>query len=315
MLVNENENENEIAKSIEIGAAATESESGYVPVAAAAASTTTKSTDLSLPSRLSPSRMSDFKKCPKSFHFKSVLRIPTETTIAQLKGTLVHLVLERLFDLPRDSRTPAAAIALIPVCLSELNDNTSYTKIIQDNFSLLSSESQELITKYFAMENPTNFDPTARELWVHGKVEEMPIVGVIDRLDTVHNSDGSITSFISDYKTGKLPAPRYRAEAFFAMKVYALLQNQANKPVNRLRLIYIKEAERKAVLRLEITPAILKDTLDEVSQLVTSIKTAHANNSWPAIVNPLCNWCDFKPICPAHTTKDNQQISLRVSPW
>ncbi len=58
---------------------------------------------------LSPSRASDFKQCPLLYRFRAVDKLAAPPSAAAARGTLVHAVLERLFDLPADERTPAAA--------------------------------------------------------------------------------------------------------------------------------------------------------------------------------------------------------------
>jgi putative RecB family exonuclease len=62
---------------------------------------------------LSPSRAADFKTCPLLFRFRTIDRLPEQPTPDQVRGTLVHAVLERLFDLPPAERTRAAAEALV----------------------------------------------------------------------------------------------------------------------------------------------------------------------------------------------------------
>ena len=62
---------------------------------------------------LSPSRAADFKQCPLLYRFRVIDRLPSPTSAAAARGTLVHAVLERLFDLPAHERTPAAAAALV----------------------------------------------------------------------------------------------------------------------------------------------------------------------------------------------------------
>jgi putative RecB family exonuclease len=57
---------------------------------------------------LSPSRAADFKTCPLLFRFRTIDKLPEQPTADQARGTLVHAVLEALFDLPAPDRTPAA---------------------------------------------------------------------------------------------------------------------------------------------------------------------------------------------------------------
>src|SRR5881392_3364958 len=65
------------------------------------------------PPSLSPSRAADFKTCPLLYRFRCVDRIPQRPTADQVRGTVVHAVLDRLFDLPAAQRTFEAAAALV----------------------------------------------------------------------------------------------------------------------------------------------------------------------------------------------------------
>jgi putative RecB family exonuclease len=69
---------------------------------------------------LSPSRAADFKTCPLLFRFRTIDKLPEQATADQARGTLVHAVLESLFDLPAGERTPAAAAALVTPSWSRL---------------------------------------------------------------------------------------------------------------------------------------------------------------------------------------------------
>src|SRR5262244_143201 len=49
---------------------------------------------------LSPSRAADFMVCPLLYRFRVIDRIPELPSPVAARGTVVHAVLERLFDLP-----------------------------------------------------------------------------------------------------------------------------------------------------------------------------------------------------------------------
>src|SRR3954468_18446031 len=69
---------------------------------------------------LSPSRAADFKTCPLLYRFRTIDRLPERKSSAAVRGTLVHAVLEKLYDLPPAERSPEAARALIPAAWEEL---------------------------------------------------------------------------------------------------------------------------------------------------------------------------------------------------
>src|SRR5256885_14397975 len=62
---------------------------------------------------LSPSRAADFKTCPLLYRFRTIDRLPEQPSFDQARGTLVHAVLERLFDLPAAERTIDRAGGLV----------------------------------------------------------------------------------------------------------------------------------------------------------------------------------------------------------
>ena len=69
---------------------------------------------------LSPSRAADFRQCPLLYRFRVVDRLPESPSPAALRGTLVHAVLERLFDLPAGERVPEAAKGLLGAVWAEI---------------------------------------------------------------------------------------------------------------------------------------------------------------------------------------------------
>ena len=62
---------------------------------------------------LSPSRAGDFMRCPLLFRFRSIDRIPERPGSAAVRGTLVHAVLEDLFELDAPERTLTAAHGMV----------------------------------------------------------------------------------------------------------------------------------------------------------------------------------------------------------
>src|SRR5260370_4237252 len=107
-------------------AAGAADQAGPVPLAAGAAETVPAAgaapdggaaspglEDSIRPRSLSPSRAGDFLTCPLLYRFRVIDRLPEPPSPAAARGTLVHAVLERLFDHPAAARTPQAARALL----------------------------------------------------------------------------------------------------------------------------------------------------------------------------------------------------------
>src|ERR1700712_2838096 len=69
---------------------------------------------------LSPSRASDFKQCPLLYRLRAIDRLPEPSTAAQVRGSVVHGALERLYALPAASRVPATAVTLVEPAWQEI---------------------------------------------------------------------------------------------------------------------------------------------------------------------------------------------------
>jgi len=123
---------------------------------------------------LSPSRAKDFLQCPLMFRLRTVDRLPEPGSLATHKGTLVHAVLERLYDLPARERVPQAATDMLP---AQWRSHQEKNPKIMDLFASSEQvdswleEARELLRSYFTMENPMRLEPAERELLVEVETE------------------------------------------------------------------------------------------------------------------------------------------------
>ena len=180
----------------------------------------------------------------------------------------------------------------------------------QDEEDML-ARAEQMVRNWFSMEDPGNFTPEGRELHVKAPAFGVLFHGYIDRIDTWERSDGARRWAISDYKTGKVPGQgktysaatmaRIEDEAFFAMKIYALLWREMRGiQVNLLRLVYLSTADREhGVKRLHVTERMLDATKSQLRSLWNSIESAAKRENFPPRPGPLCPYCAFQSICPA----------------
>ena len=86
---------------------------------------------------LSPSRAADFKQCPLLYRFRTIDKLEGPPSPAAARGTLVHAVLEHLFDLPAQERTPEAALALVePRWQALVEERPELATMIEDDEQL-----------------------------------------------------------------------------------------------------------------------------------------------------------------------------------
>ncbi len=251
-----------------------------------------------LPRRsLSPSRAGDFLTCPLLYRFRVVDRLPEPPSPAAARGTLVHAVLERLFDHPAAGRTPQAARALLDPEWARLTaEDPELTSLFEsgEQRDAWLAQAAAMLDRYFTLEDPRRLEPAHRELHVEAVLESgLLLRGYIDRLDIAPGGEIRIV----DYKTGTAPREEYEARALFQMKFYALVlwRSQARLP-RLLQLIYLGSGE---IVRYAPDEADLRATERKINALWQAIERARAAGDWRPRPGRLCDWCAHKPICPA----------------
>jgi len=80
--------------------------------------------------RLSPSAVSEYENCPQLYKYRKIDKLPEPPSLDAERGTLVHTVLQDLFEFPSNERTPQTAIDLLPTRWSaQLADNDFDTNV------------------------------------------------------------------------------------------------------------------------------------------------------------------------------------------
>ncbi|MFW7415006.1 RecB family exonuclease [Demequina sp. SO4-18] len=245
---------------------------------------------------ISPSRASDFRQCPLMFRLRVVDRIPEPPSPAATLGTLVHTVLEHLYDLPAMDRTPSAAAAMVePEWRAMLDKDPELAALHADATAerMWLDDARERVDRYFRLENPQRLEPAAREEYVELQLEDGPSLrGVIDRVDVA--PDGSIR--IVDYKSGKAPRPQYGQAAKFQMRFYALLVERlrGRRPA-LLQLLYLRDG---GTVVMHPTAQDLEQVEHEIRELWDDILHAARSGSFRPSPSKLCGWCSFQALCP-----------------
>lgn len=242
-------------------------------------------------------------QCPQLFKYRVVDRLPEPPSAAAVRGTLVHSVLERMFDLPAERRVPDEVLALLgPAWESMLAEDPEVAAVVAGavagdspvDLEAWLAEAEPLIRSYFALEDPRRLEPASREAEVATELGTgLRLRGYIDRLDIA--PDGAIR--IVDYKTGKAPRPGYENKALFQMRFYALVVWRLRGVIPRmLQLIYLGSGD---IVRYEPSESDLLATERTITALHEAIDRAYAADDWPPKTSRLCDWCAHQRICPA----------------
>ncbi len=258
-------------------------------------------TDLDRPliGSLSPSRANDFMTCPLLYRFRVIDRLPERPSREAARGTVVHAVLERLYDLPAGERTLEAAGTLLEPQWERLLEQDASLRSLFDGepdgaLAEWLGSARELLAGYFALEDPRRLEPAERELFVEAELSSgLRLRGFVDRLDRAPTGDLRIV----DYKTGRAPVAAFEGKALFQMKFYALVIWRSLGVLPRLlQLMYLGDRQ---LLRYEPQVDDLLATERKVEALWAAIARAMESGDWRERPSRLCDWCDHKALCPA----------------
>jgi putative RecB family exonuclease len=277
---------------------------------------------------LSPSRAGDFTTCPLLYRFRVIDRLPEPSSPVTTRGTLVHGVLERLFDSPAPERTIERAASLLEPEWQRLleerpelidlfadveattsaadasdtdalvgtypsEDGAPDTSTPADRVSVWLASARRLLETYFAMEDPTRIEPNQRELLVEAELSDgVRLRGFVDRVDVA----ASGATRIVDYKTGRSPSELFEGKALFQLKFYALVMWRVGGTIPALlKLMYLGDGQE---LTYAPDEADLLATERKVRALWAAIERALEKREFPPHTSRLCDWCAHKALCP-----------------
>ena len=239
-------------------------------------------------------------QCPLLYRFRVIDRLPEKPSAAAARGTLVHSVLERLFDAPAGERTAPRAESLVPGQWDRLRaSRPEVVELFSDDpdgerLARWLGEAERLVERWFTLEDPTRLEPAERELFVETELDSgLRLRGIIDRVDVAPTGEVRIV----DYKTGKAPRPEYAEGALFQMKFYALVVWRLRSVVpRRLQLVYLGSGD-----------VLTYDPVDRRSGAASSGSCwrcgrrsgeATETGDWRPRPTKLCGWCDHQAHCP-----------------
>jgi putative RecB family exonuclease len=254
------------------------------------------------------SRLKCFENCPKQFHFRYVLKIPQETeSIEAFVGKRVHEVLERLYRFVAESQIPS--LPKVVARYEQLWDDEydpDRVRIVREGtpLSFYRQLGARCLETYYRRNYPFDAD---RTLGIEERVEfdldgddaarppnatgAYRMQGFIDRVSRAR--DGALE--IHDYKTGNYVPSQKQLDAEPQLALYQIGVGNRYGTSRGVRLVWHYVA--RGIVRQSSRSA---EELKAVRQAtIASIDRVRAETGFPPRKIPLCDWCEYKPLCPA----------------
>ena len=249
---------------------------------------------LPLPSTLTPSKLGKFVSCPLAFRYSYIEHIPEPTTTYQLRGTILHRVLQRLYGTgTAAARSLERALELFTSAWHEAEGELALLGLSEAAMRTFREDSEKLVHRYFEIEDPRHVRPVGIELDLRVNVSGVEYRGIIDRLDRLE--DGRFV--IVDYKTGRSPRPDRSRSRLVGVQFYAFLcERLLGIRPSEVRLMYFGD---QVVVVDSPTDQSLRGLHQRASAVWTAIERACDSGDFRPNPSPLCKSCSYRDRCPA----------------
>jgi putative RecB family exonuclease len=238
--------------------------------------------------RLSFTRVDTFEQCPRRFRYQYVDGLPQAPAPQLSFGSSIHGALEWLYD-RKHPELPTLEATL--QALFEAWDSTGYADVDRDEQLRAYAHAREVVTAFHARVAAEGFRlPAATEAWFELPVgEDIVVVGAIDRLDV----DGAGDLHVIDYKTSRRARSRSQVRDSLQLAIYALATEElyGRLPAS-VALDFVVPGVRVTVPVGELALDAVPERLHEAARRI------RAGEDTPT-PNRLCDWCDYRSICPA----------------
>ena len=246
------------------------------------------------------SKLNTAAQCPRLFHLKYVDK-PEMTgapaSVEAMIGTAVHKMVEFALKGHAISKAYRAATVSASLTVSELERVRAFIPALTIFIKRLAMYRQQFGINKPVLEKKwgVNFDGTPCDFWDNKGF----IRGAVDLHAIFQNKPYAL---LLDHKSGKAKPLEFYEWQF---KAYSLLLKVHNQTIQKVQTginhLFTESIDMSAGLT---------DVRDIASMLNAFV--AYANKQTRTTYNyrqtrksPLCGWCDYKSICPAHTEQRN----------
>lgn len=232
---------------------------------------------------LSASDIETYRSCPLRYKFARVLRIPTEQTIHQRFGIVVHQVLERFHS------DEEQTLAQIHELLDAGWRRAGFGESEHERFLL--GKARTALDRYYERLSEQDSEPVWFERSFSFQLGPHHLRGRVDRVDRLAGSDGEQYELI-DYKTSRPKSAEQLADDV-QLSLYSLAAREDwGLGSSRQAYYYVLDDEKVPVPRGAQDEASVVDLVMSVGDGIL------AQEFEPTPSHAACSICDYRIVCP-----------------
>lgn len=250
----------------------------------------------------SHSRLSAYESCPLQYRLRYIdeIKLERRETIESFVGRRVHETLQYLYD-----QLAEWGLLTLQELLTHLDDcweREWHAKVLVVRAGKQVSDYRDLatrcVTNYYRLNHPfqrgTTVGTEMAVVFALDVERDVHIKGYIDRL--VRLAPGVYE--IHDYKTSRRVPTQFDLDRDRQLGFYQMAVHQMMADAHHVRLVWHYLAQGRN-LRSMRTPDSLIELKRRTLGLISRIEWAGRRSDFPAVRSRLCDWCDYRPVCPA----------------
>lgn len=256
---------------------------------------------------LSVSALNRYLKCPLSFYYEYILKVPTLMSPAAAYGTAMHYALMKLFDKAMASPTKTFPSAKVFIQFFEKEMERQAVHFSQKEYQHRFKKGRAVLAAYYQQQidawqkNSRAYTGIRTELEVRQvEMNGIPIKGVIDRIDLLNES----AAHIEDYKTGNKDSKKLRKSSsknplgggyWRQLLFYKVLYESALPSLHTIRTgaIAYLEPDSKDVFTTKTVNLGGEDAAFMRQLIQSTWKKIQAHEFDTGCNEPNCVWCNF----------------------
>lgn len=244
----------------------------------------------------SHSKISTFEQCPLKYKLRYIDKIIiVERSIESFLGEIIHSSLEWLYNSVKEKRIPSLDEVIFYYAKKWEEDFNEKIIIRRNELGDFYNKGVKFLIDYYIKNKPFDDNTlyTEKEIWINlDKERKYVIRGFIDRL--AYNLKTNEYE-IHDYKTSNSIPTKEKIETDRQLALYSIAVKELFGKDKRVLLIWHYLAYNQKIYSKR-TDEQLESLRQQIIELINEIE---AEEKFPAYISKLCDWCEYRKICPA----------------
>ena len=273
---------------------------------------------------LSPTSIAMLKRCPRSFWYKYVEKLPIPITEALAKGNVVHDVLEKfantqfklneynvekVFERFVDQQIDISSQRYLKYFKDEKEAKNDIKNIVYMFITRFIQEMKGLVESKIA----TNYNHAfnlIKPKWTEQTLKDKNL-NVMGKIDYIQTSPFSNKTTIIDYKTSKKYGYEFNNDYKDQVAIYAYLASLNNIAADTVAINYLRYGE---IYFFEITPELIAHARNEIRRARDFINLNHdKKENFYRKQSSFCKFCPFYKHCLKELEEEKMEVDDNVN--